>query len=420
MATSTLHLNEGIVAATTSVHTNANFNLTSTFLKLAAQSKYLDAEYFYKKYESDLPLFFKKNEHIVSQVLNRAEDTRRTLHDVEAESNSTEWTLGTTYLGISTHYKMSDDNLLTVKLEGVLDNVPLFDQANVIYEIDLFKTWMPLCSSSVKIDQINKSELAAYLRYKPPLGRDTLLHVYASDVLLSHDKVVLIGKSVDVWPPPAVTTSSVNNTTTNTTSPDTTKSTATVDNDHSSEGLKEATCNDESSSSVSQENISSEVTSGSDITYHNIYDIYAYDGIKFSDTDAIMPKTTTTSTTIASTTTATTATAATFATATTTTTTVSVTAGSTDEFNNWGLDDEEEIILTSNNSSSETSVGTPFIPFISRPIPWLLNSWFNKKMDIIDYRAVFTVLSPHQIQVCKYKFILYILYNIYFVVLLTY
>lgn len=349
-----------------------NFNLSSTFLKLAAQSKYLDAENFYHKYQTDLPGFFQTNEHIVAQVLKRADETRRTLRDVEAESNSTDWSLGTTYLGVTTHYKMSTDNLLSVKLEGVLDNVPLFDQANVIYEIDLFTQWMPLCGSAVKVDQVNRAELAAYLRFKPPLGRDTLLHVYASDILLAHDKMVLVGKSVDEWPPPPVTSA------TRTVDASTTSSTAATTSSSSvSDGVADATCEGKPQVAGSPDGSGGAttapaaaaavtVTSGSEITYHNIYDIYAYDGIKGSGEEAALPR------------------------------------AESSESVDWTLDDDPDV--GNSTSSGDATVqnadrNDANSPFVSRPVPWLLNSWFNKKMEILDYRAVFTVLSPHQIQV---------------------
>jgi hypothetical protein len=52
------------------------------------------------------------------------------------------WQFGSSYLGVTTHYVQRPDGLLTLHVEGIVDNLPFFEQLAVINEIDLFKEWV--------------------------------------------------------------------------------------------------------------------------------------------------------------------------------------------------------------------------------------------------------------------------------------
>jgi hypothetical protein len=112
-----------------------------------------------------------------------------------------EWTYGLTYFGITTHYKQSADGCISVRLEGVLNDVGLVEQAAVIHEMDLFSEWIPFCSNSLTMTKLGPAELVGYLyTYIMPLGRDTVMRAYAVDCLTETNKVILCGNSVLDWP----------------------------------------------------------------------------------------------------------------------------------------------------------------------------------------------------------------------------
>jgi hypothetical protein len=62
----------------------------------------------------------------------------------------------------------------------------------------LFKEWIPFCNESALIEKLGHAELLMYVCVSPLLlSRDTCLHAYGADCLFEHDKIILIGRSVD-------------------------------------------------------------------------------------------------------------------------------------------------------------------------------------------------------------------------------
>ena len=58
---------------------------------------------------------------------------------------------------IKVQYKTFDgDNTVTVKLEGIM-TAPLLNLCGLCYEVDLFRTWVPLCKASDKFGQISRT-----------------------------------------------------------------------------------------------------------------------------------------------------------------------------------------------------------------------------------------------------------------------
>lgn len=95
---------------------------------------------------------------IIQTMLERVKRIHTVLH---FEDTSENWILGADMFGIQTHYRKCEDdpNEIIVKIEGTLDNLPLFEQMAVMHEIDLYKEWAPFCSNSVLVDKIGKAEL---------------------------------------------------------------------------------------------------------------------------------------------------------------------------------------------------------------------------------------------------------------------
>lgn len=99
-----------------------------------------------------------ENDVKIQQMLQRTPMIKNSLHSIDT---SDDWTLGANMFGILTHYKKCEDDptSIMVKIEGTMDDLPLFEQMAVIHEIDLFKEWAPFCTNSVLIDKIGKAEL---------------------------------------------------------------------------------------------------------------------------------------------------------------------------------------------------------------------------------------------------------------------
>lgn len=126
----------------------------------------------------------------IQQMLQRTPMIKKSLHSVDT---SDDWTLGANMFGILTHYKKCEDDptSIIVKIEGTLDDLPLFEQMAVIHEIDLFKEWAPFCTNSVLVDKIGKAELFGYVVVRnfivaPVYRKLTLMTIVMGTIVFPH------------------------------------------------------------------------------------------------------------------------------------------------------------------------------------------------------------------------------------------
>lgn len=99
-----------------------------------------------------------ENNATIETMLVRASRMEHCIHFVDT---SDDWILGADMFGIKTYYRKceDDENAIVVKIDGTVDDLPLFEQMAVLHEIDLYKEWAPFCSSSVMVDKIGQAEL---------------------------------------------------------------------------------------------------------------------------------------------------------------------------------------------------------------------------------------------------------------------
>eukprot|EP01035_Chromulina_nebulosa_P018040 gene18040-23682_t len=114
-------------------------------------------------------------------MIERCLEIERALTIADVDPN---WILGLTYLGITTHYHVDDDGIIAIRMEGILENLPIFEQCAVIHEVDLFKEWVPFCRESIGIDRLGHAEIIAG---------------FGADCLQEHGSIVIIGQSIDNW-----------------------------------------------------------------------------------------------------------------------------------------------------------------------------------------------------------------------------
>lgn len=149
----------------------------------------------------DIDILYRYNSlhHMFSQHERRFIDVNNAIAVSESDLDDT-WIHGMTLLGITTCYKLDESSgMISVRLQGNVDDLPLFEQLCVIYEVDLYKDWIPFCENSTFIHKLGQAELLAYigLCIPPGISRDTVLHCYGSDCLLEDNKLILIGQSID-------------------------------------------------------------------------------------------------------------------------------------------------------------------------------------------------------------------------------
>jgi hypothetical protein len=91
---------------------------------------------------------------VLDQMLERCQEVDRSIELVSSENEN--WILATNYLGVTTHYMIGDDGLLWVRMESTQADVPILEQLAVVYEVELFKKWVPFCNDSRLIARISK------------------------------------------------------------------------------------------------------------------------------------------------------------------------------------------------------------------------------------------------------------------------
>jgi hypothetical protein len=141
-----------------------------------------------------------KHKKMLEEMVFRESEAQKVLVLADVDGVDSSWSHGSSLFGIHTHYKLTDEGSIMIRLEGELDNLPLFEQLAVIHEVDLFHEWMPFCNASSCIEKIGPSEIVAYLSVNlPPITRDALLRAYGVDCMAEEGKILLIGGSIDDW-----------------------------------------------------------------------------------------------------------------------------------------------------------------------------------------------------------------------------
>eukprot|EP00956_Cyclotella_meneghiniana_P029320 scaffold70568_cov53-Cyclotella_meneghiniana.AAC.1 len=107
----------------------------------------------------------------------------------------TSWILSQTLFGITTHYRRESDNTLSIKIEGELHGVPLFEQMVILRECDLYHTWAPFCNESRKLAQLDKLDVVAWYTVGTPLlgiVRDACYRAVGCDCMREDGSVLLV------------------------------------------------------------------------------------------------------------------------------------------------------------------------------------------------------------------------------------
>lgn len=144
--------------------------------------------------------FLASHDDAIQRMLERVTEIEQTL--AEEDEDEQDWILGSTLFGVKTSYRQvnEEDTSLMIKMEGILNDLPIFEQCAVIHEIDLFKTWLPFCPNSVLIHKPGKADVVGYVHISvPPMSRDFIIQAYGADCLLEHGKIIILGRSIDQY-----------------------------------------------------------------------------------------------------------------------------------------------------------------------------------------------------------------------------
>jgi hypothetical protein len=111
-----------------------------------------------------------------------------------------DWILSQSHFGITTYYRREKDDSLSIKVEGELIGVPLFEQVAVLREVDLHCKWVPFCTSSLTIKDIDKLDIVGWFVIGLPqfgLARDGCFRAIGCDSMMEDGTFVLVGQGVE-------------------------------------------------------------------------------------------------------------------------------------------------------------------------------------------------------------------------------
>jgi hypothetical protein len=101
--------------------------------------------------------------------------------------------------GVTTYYRKEPDGSLSIKLEGKLEGVPLFEQVAVIREVDLHKLWAPFCTSSLTVKEMDKLDTVGWFVMGVPqlgLSRDGCFRAIGCDNILEDGSILIVGQGL--------------------------------------------------------------------------------------------------------------------------------------------------------------------------------------------------------------------------------
>ena len=112
------------------------------------------------------------------------------------------WELGAEMFGTRTYFQMDEESgFISVMMQGQQDELPTFEMMSVINEVDLYKTFIPLCEDSIKVIEPAHGEMVAYFYLSAKvISRDAGIHAYGIDCLQEYGTIVLVGHSIDSFP----------------------------------------------------------------------------------------------------------------------------------------------------------------------------------------------------------------------------
>jgi len=111
-----------------------------------------------------------------------------------------DWIKSQTHNGITTYYKREDDGTLSIKIEGEMVGLPLFEQIAVLREVDLFHTWAPFCRKSRKLAELGRLDavgwnISGIERFG--LVRDVCFRAISCDSMWEDGSILLVAKSIE-------------------------------------------------------------------------------------------------------------------------------------------------------------------------------------------------------------------------------
>ena len=157
-----------------------------------------------KKGRADVKEYARLADENAEKLAKLSADCKRFAVAKSDLQTSASWTLAQISQGISTSYRKESDGTLSIKLEGDLEGVPLFEQLAVLREIDLYKRWAPFVNYSKRLRKVTRIETVGWFMISVPIlmgfKRDAVFHARGCDCMEKDGTVIIVAESVDSFP----------------------------------------------------------------------------------------------------------------------------------------------------------------------------------------------------------------------------
>lgn len=150
-----------------------------------------DRSVYYKLEE-----LLRANKEELDQLMKRAPLLARSRDNMDEKEG---WTLAQTLFGITTYYRREKDGSLSIKVEGELKGLPLFEQLAVLREIDLHCHWAPFVTSSLTLGNLGKLDTVGWIMLGLPnfgIARDSCFRAIGCDCVAEDGSVLIVGRGV--------------------------------------------------------------------------------------------------------------------------------------------------------------------------------------------------------------------------------
>ena len=137
---------------------------------------------------------FDDNEKI-RELMSDYKDVNEIFDNVENKDNWVEALTGKVRV---MYKKLENSKSYSFLTEGVI-KAPLFNFISIVYETDLYSTWLPYCTRSSTIASLSKTRKIIFQEYDLPLlsVRHACLYAYGANLLQSKGAIVIVSKSCD-------------------------------------------------------------------------------------------------------------------------------------------------------------------------------------------------------------------------------
>lgn len=156
-----------------------------------------------KKNNNDKGKDIEKATQVLSErqdILEKLEERCNMFRQAKVNLDQEEgWTLASKLFGVTTHYRREENGTLSMKIEGKMEGLPLFDQVAVLREVDLYYKWAPFCSSSLTIAHLNTIDIVGWFVTGLPhfgLMRDACFRAIGCDSFYEDGSILLVGQGI--------------------------------------------------------------------------------------------------------------------------------------------------------------------------------------------------------------------------------